>query len=66
MITLEQVREGSTVLVRGSFGNAPARRATVTGVEADIKNGQPGIDYELTDGESYWAYLDQVEKVLTY
>ena len=61
MIKLSQVREGSIVRVRGSFGNGAPVRARVVGVEEDIKNGYPGIDYTvLADGEGYWAYLDQV------
>lgn len=66
MITLKNVRVGSVVLVRGGFGQDPAVRARVVNVEQDIKNGQPGIDYDTMDGDGYWAYLDQVERVITY
>ena len=67
MITLKQLRSGSRVLVRGGFGTGNAKRATVTGVEEDIKNGSPGIDYTVdATGEQHWAYLEQVQQVLAY
>jgi len=67
MVTLDKMREGSKVMVRGGFGTEPARLATVTGLDADIKNGRPGIDYEVVNtGEGRWAYLDQVVKVVEY
>ena len=66
MVTIKQIRKGSIVMVRGGFGSDPAVRARVVNVEKDIKNGFPGIDYETMDGESYWAYIDQVERVVTY
>jgi hypothetical protein len=65
-IKLGQVRAGSVILVRGSFGMDPAVRATVNNVEEDIKNGRPGIDYTTANGNEHWAYLDQISKVITY
>jgi len=61
MVTLKDIREGSVVIVRGNFGNGKPQRAVVTGVDEDIKNGRPGIDY----GDS-WAYLTQVDRVVEY
>ena len=61
MIKLEDVREGSVVIVRGNFGQGKPQRVVVTGVDEDIKNGRPGIDY---DGS--WAYLTQVMRGVTY
>lgn len=61
MVTLDQVKEGSVVIVRGDFGQGKPQRVVVTGVDEDIKNGRPGIDY----GDS-WAYLTQVDRVVTY
>lgn len=68
MITIKQVREGSVVYVRGNFGTGPAQRVVVTGVESDIKNGYPGIDYypESDPSDQRWAYLDQVQSVYRY
>lgn len=61
MIKIEDIREGSVVIVRGNFGSGPAERVVVTEVEDDVKNGRPGICYDDS-----WAYLTQVERVVTY
>jgi len=61
MVELKDIREGSVVVVRGDFGSGAPRRVVVEAVEADIKNGRPGIDY---DGS--WAYLSQVDRVVSY
>ena len=61
MVKLEDIREGSIVIVRGAFGTGAPQRVVVEAVEADIKNGRPGIDYEGS-----WAYLTQVDRVVTY
>ena len=70
MVKLADIREGSIVVVRGGFGNDPPVRAVVECVEADIKNGRPGIDYRLErapkTGSGSWAYLDQVDRVVQY
>lgn len=36
----------------------------ITELCEDVKNGYPGIEYEDNQGLSWWAYLDQVSKVL--
>ena len=61
MVTLKDIREGSVVIVRGDFGSGKPQRVVVEAVEADIKNGRPGIDYADS-----WAYLTQVDRVVTY
>jgi hypothetical protein len=61
MVQLEDIREGSIVIVRGDFGQGRPREVVVEGVEEDIKNGRPGIDYEGS-----WAYLHQVDRVVQY
>jgi len=61
MIALKEVRDGSIVIVRPSFGSGQPVRVIVTEVESDIKNGRPGICY----GDN-WAYLSQVDKVVQY
>lgn len=69
MCNLSDVRIGSKVQVRGCFGMDKAKRGLVTSVEADIKNGRPGIDYtSISDGEEChnWAYLDQITEVVEY
>lgn len=67
MVKLNDVREGSMVMVRGDFGNGFAVRARITAVEANIKNGRPGIDYTAVGASSgNWAYLGQVDSVVEY
>lgn len=61
MVKLKDIREGSVVIVRGAFGTGPEERVKVDEVHEDIKNGRPGIDY---DGS--WAYLSQVQRVVSY
>ena len=61
MIKLKDIREGSVVIVRGAFGTGPEERVKVEEVHEDVKNGRPGIDY---DGS--WAYLSQVQRVVSY
>lgn len=66
MITIEQIRVGSKIRVRGGWGAEPARTVIVEGVDADIKNGRPGIDYTESNGTERWAYLSQVDAVEVY
>lgn len=61
MVKLEDIREGSIVMVRPNFGTAPAIKVVVEDVEEDIKNGRPGFCYQES-----WAYLDQIQRVITY
>ena len=61
MVTVEDIRAGSVVIVRGNSGAGHPQRVVVEAVEDDIKNGRPGIDY---DGS--WAYLSQVDRVIKY
>ena len=61
MVKLKDIREGSVVIVRGAFGSGPEERVKVEEVHEDIKNGRPGIDYEGS-----WAYLSQVQRVVSY
>ena len=60
-VKFDDLREGSVVIVRGNFGNGPEQRVKVEGLDRDIKNGFPGIDYEGS-----WAYLYQVQRVVQY
>ena len=61
MVKLKDIREGSVVIVRGSFGTGPEERVKVEEVHEDIKNGRPGIDYDES-----WAYLTQVDRVVKF
>ena len=60
-VKFEDLREGSVVIVRGAFGSGPEERVKVEEVHEDIKNGRPGIDYAGS-----WAYLSQVQRVVSY
>jgi hypothetical protein len=60
-VKFEDLREGSVVIVRGCFGTGPEERVKVEGLDRDIKNGLPGIDYAGS-----WAYLSQVQRVVQY
>lgn len=68
MLRIGDLQAGDTVKVRGSFGAGSARIGVVTGVERDIRNGKPGIDYMLEGGtgpgDTRWAYLDQVDSIV--
>ena len=61
MVELKEIRKGSIVVVRGDFGSGTPKRVTVEEVHEDIKNGRPGIDYAGS-----WAYLTQVDRVVSY
>ena len=61
MVQLEDIRQGSVVIVRGDFGSGTPKRVVVEEVHSDIKNGRPGIDYDRS-----WAYLTQVDRVVSY
>lgn len=66
-IQIDQLREGSTVVVRGGFGAEVPKRVRVSEVEEDIKNGRPGICYVDPDtGNERWAYLYQVDRVVEF
>jgi hypothetical protein len=60
-VKLSDIREGSRVIVRDNFGMGRPREVTVTEVESDVKNGEPGICYDES-----WAYLTQVDRVVKY
>ena len=60
-VNLKDIRVGSRVIVRDNFGTGRPREVTVLDLDDDIKNGRPGIDYDES-----WAYLTQVDRVVTY
>jgi hypothetical protein len=66
MVILDEIREGSVVIVRGGFGQELPKEVVVDEVHEDIKNGRAGIDYTEADGNTRWAYMDQVIKVVNY
>lgn len=64
-LTIDSLRPGCRVMLRGNFGGGPLEIATVTGVYRDIKNGRPGIEYKTATTSDHWAYLAQVEQIVT-
>lgn len=65
-ITIKDVRAGSTVRIRSGFGVGVEETVTLEDVLGDIKDGQPGVDYTDKRGDSRWAYLDQIVRVIKY
>lgn len=65
-ITTDDVRAGSVVVIKSGFGSERAETVTLDSVEEDIKNGRAGCDYVDSKGESRWAYLTQIVKVVSY
>lgn len=66
-VKLSDMQPGSIAIVKPAFGTEPAVRVRVVDVCEDVKNGMPGIDYEvLSSKEQAWAYLDQVERVVKF
>ena len=67
MVNLKDLRVGSIVMVRGGFGTDAPVQARVDYTDTDIKNGRPGIDYTvMKTGAELWAYITQVDSVVTY
>lgn len=64
MLTANQIRIGSIVRVRPDFGMGAPIEVKVDYMEEDIKNGRPGIGYHAEYDR--WAYLSQVDAVVTY
>lgn len=65
-VKLTQVRVGSIVNIKADIGVGGSVEGTVTHVEANIKNGMPGIDYVSKDGKKLWAYLSQISHVVKF
>lgn len=63
MVKFKDINIGDVVQVRTCFGTGVPIRARVVGVDINIKNGQPGIDYvPFAGGTTSWAYLHQVDR----
>ena len=64
MIKQLNYRVGSIITYR-TFGGE-IRRVTVESKEDDIKNGRPGFDGQVRDGEWCWGYDDQITSVVKF
>jgi hypothetical protein len=61
---LSDLNIGSVVKVATDFGSGRVVTGVVVELESDIKNGYPGISYDLPDGDGGWAYLHQVKSIV--
>ena len=60
---LRELNVGDYVLIAGGFGMETPRKAVITEVSSDIKNGRPGVEYvEVGTGQERWAYLTQIKR----
>lgn len=57
-------RVGSTIKYRTWGGEI--RKVVVESKEDDIKNGRPGFDGQIRDGEWCWGYDDQITEVVKF
>ena len=64
MINFDKLKSGSIVLVQTRCDGV--KRGTVDDIEFDGKDGSPTIGYVDAEGEGYWAYFDQIKKVISY
>lgn len=65
-ISIKDIRIGSKVLVRPCFGMGTPVEVIVTELHDNVKNNTNGISYLDEVSDSHWAYLDQVDSVITY
>lgn len=61
-----KLKPGSVVVVRGGFGDEPPEQITVEGVEYDEDKNDYIIDYTDKKGDGRWAYINQIQKVISY
>jgi hypothetical protein len=59
----KKVRVGTRVRLRPGFGLRAPIEATI--IDIGMEDCDPVVDYETDDGEKGWAYLDQIEDVLS-
>jgi hypothetical protein len=56
------LKEGMRIQVMNGAG---LHTGTIVELERDIKNGLPGANYDLDNGEGYWCYVDQIKSILS-
>lgn len=66
MISLDDIRVGSKVIVRPCFGIGTPMEVTITEVHEDVKNNCAGISYGDETYDFHWAYIDQIDSIVTY
>ena len=65
-VRLKDIKVGSIIIVRGNFGRELPKKARVTGISKDGKNGSAVIDYKDGGTWEMWAYLHQIDAVVKY
>lgn len=66
VLSIDDIRKGSVVVVRPCFGVGKPIKVTVTEVHDNVKNNCSGISYDDETYDSHWAYIDQVDSIITY
>ena len=67
MITLNDIRQGSKVVLRPCFGSGTPIEVTVSELVEEIKNGEDGIEYRTKGATGFnWAYLNQIDEIVKY
>jgi hypothetical protein len=61
-VKYSDLREDMKIEVRTYTGELHI--GTIVELERDIKNGFPGANYDLDNGEGYWCYVDQITRIL--
>lgn len=62
-VNREDLKTGTKIKVRGSFGNGPIVCGVVEDVEWDEDRQAYVVNYQY-DGEGLWAYIDQVVEII--
>lgn len=65
-VSIDDLREGSVVVIRSGFGSEPVETVVLDSVDVDIKNGSAGCDYVDSKGNPRWAWLSQIVRVVKY
>lgn len=60
-----EIRVGS-VIRYASRNGAELSDMVVTGVYNDVKNGYPGFDGELPNGDAFWGYEEQCVRIIHF
>lgn len=59
----EKLQVGSVVMVRPCFGMMEPVEVVV--INKDIHKGKPVIDYSLSPESTQWAYMRQIDRIVS-
>lgn len=72
-ITKNDIRAGSTIMVRGEWGKAAPQMVKVTSIWSRDPShsridgqGSHCIDYKTDSGSIHWAFMHQIDYVVDY